>query len=333
MFDWERFLADYNIDTSTHGHTTGNIGIRCPWCGDADHGHHLGISLEGRGYFCWRDRAHRGIHPRRLVMALLRCDYETANRIVGSDAGPTPEWQSLSTVVESILSGLQRDPPATGSLTWPEELRALRPSRSAALPYLGYLDVRGFDDPIDVAKTYGLRYALTGLFKHRIILPIYLHGRLVNWTGRAISPLASLRYLTLSSDPASAHKSGMPTAILPTSDVIYLHDDAAAVRGKTLVVVEGPFDALKLNWLGQRSGLVAVAIFGTGNLSSAQVDLLGELAANYERRVLLLDRDAALTAVQLRQRLAHLRFELMTLPPLFADPGELTRRDILKLFG
>ena len=51
MFDWISFLDKHGIEYSTRGPSTsrGNVYVHCSFCGQADQGKHLGISLEGKG--------------------------------------------------------------------------------------------------------------------------------------------------------------------------------------------------------------------------------------------------------------------------------------------
>src|SRR6185312_5603411 len=95
MFDWEQFLDNHGIDYVTTGHNArrGNIGIACPWCGN-DPSHHLGISTNGRGYHCWRNEAHSGKAPHRLVMALLGAK-ESALRVIAGKLNFLPEMHPL----------------------------------------------------------------------------------------------------------------------------------------------------------------------------------------------------------------------------------------------
>src|ERR1700749_2815452 len=83
MFDWVYFLESRGIEYSDRGPSTsrGNVYIHCVFCGDEDQGRHMGVSILGRGWGCWKNSAHRGIAPTRLIQALLGCSWDEAARI------------------------------------------------------------------------------------------------------------------------------------------------------------------------------------------------------------------------------------------------------------
>src|SRR5690554_4770393 len=84
VMDWVAFLTQYNVDFITEGPNLahGNVGVRCPFCGD-DPSYHMGISLDGHGWNCWRNGQHRGRSPIRLIQALTGVSREKALAIAG----------------------------------------------------------------------------------------------------------------------------------------------------------------------------------------------------------------------------------------------------------
>jgi hypothetical protein len=103
---------------------------------------------------------------------------------------------------------------------------------------------------------------------------------------------------------------------------------AAEAGGKGLVLVEGPVDALKLDFYGEPSGVRSVAL-STNSISDAQLYLLGELSAGFEWVGVMMDNKTDLgfvDSVRMRQNLASLPVPVRTLqvPAGRGDPGALT---------
>lgn len=332
-FNWQRFLDSRRIEFVTKGASVarGNVAIHCPFCGDADQGHHMGVSLRGKGWGCWRSTNHRGRRPHRLIQALIGCGYLEAAAIVGDGDDVLGQSDGLT----SMLAGLgpaERAAEPKGGLTYPEEVRPLQDAGMGRM-FIDYLTTRlyGRAEAQNLARTYDLRYCVRGAFNRRLIVPVVLPQGLVNWTGRAITSSARLRYRTLSTDPEKAEHDDVPQAVMSIERTLWnmadLLNDAEA---NTLVVCEGPFDAIRCDWLGYSEGIRATCLFGK-NISPEQVELLDILSDYYERRILLLDRDASLDQLMMQSRLEYLGFEFKTVPRGFKDPAEFELADLLGL--
>jgi hypothetical protein len=325
-FDWIGFLNRYNITWVDKGRnvSSGNIAVQCPMCGHEDPSQHMTISLDGGGWRCWRNYEHRGKNPRRLVQALIHCSADEASAIVGSRA---PELRSDEAFVADTLAALNGPPAVQTVSTKLKYLREMRPlsAAGAGLYAYRYLQARGYTRlEIDkAAATYHLMFAGRGPFRYRIIFPITLNGKLVNWTGRTIAN-AVPRYRTLSTDPERSNKAGLPLAVKPVSELLWNYDLLIKVGGRILVITEGPFDALRVDMLGVRYGIRATCIFGLGNGQGEQLSLLDNLAQCFDEVIVLLDSTAALEAISLQARIAHLKPRFLTVPKGVDDPGELT---------
>src|SRR5215469_12828470 len=250
MFDWEHFLDSHSIAYATRGGNIGrgHIGINCPWCGDDD-SYHLGISLANGFYHCWREPvpgSHSGRSPYRLIEQLLGVGRQTARAIVRA-----------------------------GVLEFPREYFRLDSSPRAKRLYYPYLTGRGYTErQVDwLVKRYRLCYAARGVFVYRVIVPVYYQNRLVTWTGRHIGD-DELRYRTLSHDADNAIRSGQPQAVENIKNTLF-DFDRAVYGGKTLVITEGVFDAMRVSFLGYDHGIQAVALFGK-QANQTQLSLLGE---------------------------------------------------------
>lgn len=295
--DWIEFLDTASIDWVSSGPNTkrGEISVQCPWCGQDDPSQHLGISLESENWGCLRNGAHRGHNPERLIAALLGCSHTQAKLVVRQYSRADPD---------RLPGPLTEERPASepGS---PEEMPDYRSIQSTGITakFWRYLASRGFD-PHKVTSKYGLVCCLSGKYKDRILIPFHRNGRLVAWTGRAIiNPRSAPRYLS----------SNLIKTVLFNEDSL--------VGGSHLFIVEGPFDAIKLDY----HGATATCISGA-NATPEQIQVLHQICRSYERVTLLLDTDAVEQAYVLIDWLP--RVELGQLPEGIKDPGELTKEQI-----
>jgi hypothetical protein len=187
------------------------------------------------------------------------------------------------------------------------------------------------DNRLAPGTYYNLMYAKRGKFKGRIIFPIRQNGQIITWTSRSISSGRS-RYISLSDTDDSA---GVKAPV--NIKDVYYNPLGAVLNGTRVLLVEGPFDALRLakhvtshrtwdqNWTvsGKKNRILPLAIFGTG-LSSAQRRLLYSYRNTLEDLIILLDSDAYPQALKLSQELAHLDAKVWTLPKGVDDPGNMT---------
>jgi len=334
VFDWPRFLRARGIAFVTRGPNVGagHVGVRCPWCGAADPSQHLSISLRGSSYHCWRNsRAHSGSSRAWLIQALLRCSPEEARQIAGEDAvTATPRDADLSALLASLLAG-PREPVRAISLELGPELRPLRQNVGVASIFWGYLLDRGFEerDLRWVAEAYDLRFAIKGVDRYRVVIPVYgADGRLATWTGRSVLVDERLRYRTLPMRPPFPGYSG-PLARLPTTDLLLGMQVLQRVANpETLVVAEGPLDALKVSALGRTRGIYGTCLFGL-NMSEAQALQIERIATRFRRVVVLLDPDAQTLNLRVASR-TMCPMSVGKLPDGVEDPGALTRRSFDK---
>jgi hypothetical protein len=328
QFEWISFLNTQRIDYVDSGPNTSrdHVSIRCPFCGAADPSQHLSISLAGKGWCCWRNQQHRGGSPVRLIQALINCGYEQA-RLIAFGAGQVLPDDFLSRVRgQSVINA----PPQ--KLTLPKEFMPFVEETKAppsARPFVTYLAGRDFpaERLVQLTDRYGLCYCRHGPFQSRIIFPVYFDGQLMTWTGRALSRKAVIRYKTLSPE----FEPGLPAAVGPISNYLLWYDKLSRADADTLVLCEGPFDALRVNFLGRPYGIAATCFF-TSRPGSSQIELLHELRPRFKRCYLLLDRDMDSMAMRLTGDLKALHIDSKGLPKGCKDPAELSREQLLGLF-
>jgi hypothetical protein len=299
--DWTAFLNDNAVEYATRGKNTArdHVSIRCPWCGDEDPSQHLGISLTSDAWGCLRNSRHRGHSPSHLIAAILGCSSHQARLIVSQYTESDPE--SL---------GVAQSPPEPKV----EEIFDLRHERQikpvgTTAKFWHYLEGRGFHDVNALIRKYRLTCCTTGYYKERIIIPLYKDKKLYAWTARAIgNPQNAPRYLS----------SELVKKTVFNRDI---------EGGELLFVVEGPFDALKLDYYGQEHGARATCTFGT-SISIEQVIILNALKKLFQRVVVLFDRDALEPSFEAIDWLSAANVTLGTLPEKFKDPGEMSGTDI-----
>lgn len=314
--NWVELFEQKRVPYVTRGPNVsrGEINIQCPFCGSADPSHHLGINLESGYWSCWRNALHRGKSPLRLLMRALSISYDEARQVAGLDVDADP------TAFATLSSRLQRTASQTAELKtttlgFPEQFRPIRiNSRSWR-----YLLSRGFppQDANSLIIRYHLMEAFDGPFKDRIIIPYYYNNHLLTWSGRAIAN-SVVRYKTLSREES----------VTVATETFY-NRDVLDAPCKVLLVVEGAFDVMKLDFYGAQFGVRAIAM-STSTISEVQSYILETAAidsGNIERIIVMRDTAAELDVIQsmqLRDRISFIpSVEFMAVPYGYKDGGEL----------
>lgn len=329
MVDWISLFESHQIPYATKGPNVsrGHISIHCPFCGSADPSMHLSVALSGQGWRCWRQSDHAGRSAPKLIRALLGCSWDQAIALAGGSAVAISD--DLLATVNRLFEG-----PSMKShlktLVLPDEFRPFREKDSAlAAPYANHL-VRRRQYEGDMlpwlTEIYGLMWCRSGPFGGRIIFPVYSDGHLVSWTGRTIGR-SELRYKTLGCDPELDD----PCALGPISNYLLWYDCLLTAKPHTLVLVEGPFDALRINVLGRKYGVYSTCFF-TAAPGASQIDLIHHIAPKFQRLCLLLDQGTLTTAMRLQGALSSLGAEVLWLPQRYKDPGELDQKGFADLF-
>jgi hypothetical protein len=319
-FDWTRFFEQHRIDFQASGSNVSrnHVAIHCPFCGRDDPSMHMSVHLEGKGWRCWRHPQHRGKSPAKLVQALLGVSWERAKAMVGETVYVPDDFMSR---VQAQINPPKAPTPKAISL--PKEFKAFGKGLPSERPYRNYLLGRGFTDKqIDtITKRYGVRYCTSGPYSGRVVFVVRYEGEIVSWTGRAISKSQELRYKALSADPERAEREGSQVAHSAISHYLLWYDRIRDTDARTLVLCEGPMDALKVDMLGDRYGICATCFF-TSSPTDRQVELLHTLCPQFKRRILLLDRGTLALAIRVTAGLSSLDVKLEEVPQGLKDPGE-----------
>jgi hypothetical protein len=217
------------------------------------------------------------------------------------------------------------------ALEFPAEFRPIKDTFGARR-FIEYLTgpTRRFTKKqvLNMTPEYDLRYATSGPMKGRIIFPVFVNEELMTWTGRTIYPSVDLRYKTLSTDPEIEK---VP-ARGPINDYLLFYDliNDRQHDSDTLILCEGPFDALKVSVLGLKHGIDATCFF-TASPSAAQIDSLFDIIGQYDRAFLLLDQNTLSTALRVQSAMAALKVPFLSMPPDVKDPGLLDVETLLKI--
>jgi DNA primase len=176
-----------------------------------------------------------------------------------------------------------------------------------------YLAQRGIDPA--TAAEFGVGfYPGPGLMRGRIVIPIRnRHGQLVAYAGRALD------------DRQPKYK--LPAGFRKALELFNL-PRAMAAGSKTVIVVEGYFDCMRVHQAGFPK---VVALMGS-SLSAAQES---DLLCHFERIALMLDGDAAgrTGSEAIAVRLPGRRLEQLVRIPDGSQPDQLSRSTIWQLLA
>ncbi len=301
-------------------------------CLGADPSHHMGINVSNGKWGCWRDPSHRGNRPHRLIISLIHCTFGEAKGLVGDIE--TKEAFDIGYITNLLYDPI-RENNSDQTLNFPIDFIPIKNSGSTKKFYNYLRHKRGFGEHTDeVIEKHKLTCCLHGNWENRIIFPIYLKNKLVTWTGRTLGS-DSTRYKTLS-------RNDSPPALERITDTIFNYDSISETGGETLVICEGPFDALKIDSLsfGARSrvpgsldgirgepGTRATCLFGTG-LYSKQKILLSSLDKAFGSIYILLDREMYGVAMRHASSLILLDVKVAMLPENIEDPGDMSPTEV-----
>jgi hypothetical protein len=308
---WRELFSQLQVPWVERGHglTQGRIGLRCPWCGASDPSYHLSIDEATGLYHCWRVAGHGGVSAPRLLEALGTRRSEAIQLLKEHGWMPGRVTATPGTAApSSYLKGWERFRPAASD---PQAL--------------DYLHGRGFPDPSATASLFDLRVG-SGRWAQRLWFPLLYDGEVVGFTGRAMGRYEP-RYLT----ETSAAVLYLPSSGAPAADQV------------NLLIVEGPFDALRLADFVRRHynpvPLIIVALCGLSMSANKQLQLraLCRMAAH---SMIVPDSTVAPTATNKliitiagsnpRPLPGHqlVRVLRLQLPPGIDDPGDMSEGDI-----
>ena len=282
MFDAHKSCTTHRIESTDQGKHSrpGWLQIQCPFC-SGHSGWHGGFNIAGGYYNCWRCGPH---WMPRVVSRLLNIPINVAFETV----------RQFSTL-ETFKS--QKEPAAFHR---PHTITLPLGTTYVTDIHKQYLrNIRHFDNYQKIIRNWALRSTgNVGLYKHRILAPIYFEHQLVSYQCRAVHLDQSPPYM------ACAEKD----EVLHHKHLVYGFD--AAVPKGQCVVVEGITDVWRL-------GAGAVATFGK-KYTKQQILMI---ANNFEKVYVMLDADV--DTDELEWDLSDCACDFETIDLSHGDPGAL----------
>lgn len=198
-----------------HRKVKGWANVNCPYCKNPPDEHfNGGFSEFGHAYNCWRCGKHYWLEALSLI---LHMSPSQAKRVAEGYSTASAVEKKESTGKDLILPGF-------------DDLNAFETE---------YLKQRGYNIPY-LQKKYGIKGGgVLGEWSYRIIIPIFFEGRLISWTGRSI-----LDRKTLDEEKIPRYKNlSVEKSAMNPKDILFNIDNC---RGDSVVLVEGPFDVLRM---------------------------------------------------------------------------------------
>lgn len=162
------------VSEGEHKHARpGWVQLDCPFCGKNSQKYHLGYSLSGNYFNCWKCGGH---HAVPVLAELLDISFKKAEKL----------WKSTEPIGYEVED-------RRGTLVLPKGIKKLQPA------HIKYLKSRGFSKAD--AKLWQVQgIGLAAKLAWRLFIPIHYRGEVVSWTTRAIGRNVEMRYLSASAE-------------------------------------------------------------------------------------------------------------------------------------
>ena len=297
-----------SVATSGKNVTEGWVNTNCPHCYDPST--HLGVNLTSKMYSCWICRNTGSIF--NLIKLLTGFDNKTVGRLIREHTKDGFSYYFPETTRERV------------------KLEIELPTRLHDKPlriHKEYLVKRGFRHK-ELEIYFGIKYSgqissflksdgKRSNFSYRIVIPIYMNKKLVNFTARDVTNSAREKYKNCPNDDAVFH----------TKDCIYGYDLVGKGSSKNVaVVVEGPTDV----W---RIGPGALGIFG---LKYTENQIKALYKKELERVYLIFDKEekAQKIAEKFAKEIGTFIPEVFIIEPEDSDsddPGSMSKKQLKEL--
>lgn len=292
--DVVEYLESVGADLKYSGENVGpnDVAMPCPWCDDPSY--HLTVHRTKGHLNCWRCffdeyriNNKRGWAPsfKALIKEIEECSWGRAKEIwedIGGDTG----GEDFGEKVEERPATCQY-PEGCFSFASPGPFAGVRDYA------FNYLLRRGFTK-YHIEK-YQLHFTATGYHQHRIIVPIFQNGVLVNWLGRRFNSAVKSRYLN----------SRIDNSIVRFAEMVY---GAETWQGDVIRIVEGAFDKMRI-------GSSAVAL-NRSQFSRKQRNIIMKLGGRDVPISIILDPEAESRAITIGEDLSPFapRIKVVRLP-------------------
>lgn len=213
--NFEKLFLDYKIPYSTR-RNRGWINVECPFC-TSEHPMHLGFNPNGDYCTCWNCGSH---DLNQALYKVLKVPYSEVKNIISDYAGRSGIIKQLNKKVARAIS-----------LQFPDN--------GFTHVERQYLINRNFS-PRYLHDKYGVTGGgITGRWKYRILIPVFLNGKLVSWTGRSI---LSKKLLKENEIPRYKNLS-IEESVINIKECLFNIDNC---KKEVVVLVEGVFDVMRL---------------------------------------------------------------------------------------
>ena len=239
-------------------------------------------------------------------MQLLSCSYAVAETFVGDAAPSRDPDATFADQIRSLVNGPTSATEARPKpLQFRPEFKALE-DRGMGRRFVDYLEQRHYRGTqlLGLIDAYRLKYSTSGKYANRLIIPVYTDEGLMSWTGRSIGDDA-VRY---KSHSGNDYWPDDPPPFWNIHDLLFNEHDLTTKIGDVLVVAEGPFDAMRLDWLGYPQ-VRGTCFFGK-SVSNTQANKLNAIGRLYKRKWVLLDEDAKMDALRVQSQLQPGGFQI-----------------------
>jgi DNA primase len=296
MIDYDRLLIFYNIPHKLD--VEGWINIFCPYHDNGKRGFKGGINLTGNYYYCWSCGGEHNLNE--VLEKVLNVSFY--------------KLQNILEEYETVINIKFKKKKASGkNITLPiEELNSIGKD---------YLIKRKFDPDFIYDKYKVTGCLISGTWSYRLIIPIYLNGKLISFQGRSIfsknkcDKLEILRYKNYS----------IEQSIVDPKTILYNIDNC---KKDYILIVEGVPDV----W---RIGDNCAATLGT-SVSESEGQIPFILSRNFKRVFILFDpeKEAQKRAKKLGKKLSITGIDTIIVnTELNRDPGAMTEREVKELKG
>lgn len=295
-FDLEAWCSEH-LDGKRKGD---EFPATCPWCGT--HGK-FSVNLDKSVFRCYRSSCESNSVPRWIGFLIARVENISVGQArakVGESAQPIQREPAHRQIKHGDRVALDIPLPD-------ETVLCYSPGREKEWRVIQYLRDRVTDDAL--AK-YGVGWTSSGKYYNRVILPVRCAG--INaWTGRDATD-------EWKSNPKRPKYTNPPGEWAAQA---FFGWDQANTDGADLVIVEGPFDVMRLN----DHGINAIGLLGMEQHDLRKMSLLFELPRGTSITVLLDPEvkrqyiDATIDKIPRRHKVYLGRL------PLGVDPGNSTR--------
>lgn len=296
LIDTKVLLDGLDIEYKTSGKNIGSgcVGIVCPFCGDQSN--HCGIFIRKNLFKCWVCGEKGSIV--KLIREIKGISFRQSEIII---SGYLQE-SSLALFKDSTPASANSVRCNRQSIIYPSPIQESIPD-----PHRRYLLSRNFDPDL-LTKKYGLKFTYnTGVYRFRIIAPIFVGGKAVSWIAAdVVRKGSSPPYL----------KCPLEMSILSANDCLYNIDSVDSVA----ILVEGITDVWRIG-----DGCVASM---TKSINSSQIQQL--LNRGVQKVVVMFDSDALDMAKVAAGKLQGF-FSVDIIELSEGDPADLSFSEVMDL--